>query len=896
MSFVRKTGIPVLHTFCETAAIPFASEEAFGLGLTCLNPRLGSPDAALTTALWRGVEKNILISNPGVSIDQAVAIRDRLWFGAGDREEVSLGVVLRYIANLRLERRGAVAVPKPIASWERVSEAVQLPPAIHGRNVWRWLSLALPPDFLLATMGEGDDLPLEVETVPDTIARPLEEGGFAETHLHLGAAIDFPTLWVGIVHGLADYGLSLDAFASPGAAMNEGRLLGSWGLRAALARIVLADFLVNDQTGSNFNKYLWSIRPELGGRIGAGAAAVVFRGLGELSRGRLVSSANDWRGAMLQMAYRNLTGLGQRKITNNFENVYRADPLARYLPPMVSRGPSPEMRLIARSLAYIERTPKDKSFAILFWQLMRVRNLFYRHFVMRPMTFGLQPFIRHFGRLRPARQHLSSKLLLECALNVSGMGRGLRSLEVRTEPETSKSEFLTRIVAMDKHHGRIRRRVARGGGYARNATPELGVVLHFVKDRGGGARQGVPVAHGLESEGDPMARRNRSGYRYSNAYRKKREEALSFGWVLRRFPHSLEILRGLDIAGDELGMPNWVYAPLFRYVRECADVASRYLGATAPFIKAHLRTSVHAGEDFIHLMSGLRRVYEAVSYFGLRGGDRLGHAVALGIDARQWARDAGPLTLRLEYRLFDLLWEWQCYSEGLATCPNSRSIMLEAEIRRLARRIFGDLDTPLGPNELVEFVKSLHTERRLRAVRFPDGPFPLNFRNKTDRLLHLYLTNPEVFRRCATIELVDPYTEGEVLYQLQLSLRRLVGTRGIMVEMNPSSNLLIGNLTDLSEHPFWRLKPPRDALDESFPLSVCIGSDDPIVFATTLRGEYALLHDAIIRGGLRADEADRWTDEIRRAGLEGRFTVPRSPFDIRRPFLFWRNAEVFQIL
>ncbi|MCA9228679.1 MAG: hypothetical protein KDA47_23850, partial [Planctomycetales bacterium] len=88
------------------------------------------------------------------------------------------------------------------------------------------------------------------------------------------------------------------------------------------------------------------------------------------------------------------------------------------------------------------------------------------------------------------------------------------------------------------------------------------------------------------------------------------------------------------------------------------------------------------------------------------------------------------------------------------------------------------------------------------------------------------------------------------------------------------------NLGDLTRHPLWRLRPPRPTPDLP-PVSICIGSDDPITFATNLRHEYMLLHDAMILADLTYDEAKSWLNDVRQSGLESRFTIPRPYQNIR---------------
>ncbi len=62
------------------------------------------------------------------------------------------------------------------------------------------------------------------------------------------------------------------------------------------------------------------------------------------------------------------------------------------------------------------------------------------------------------------------------------------------------------------------------------------------------------------------------------------------------------------------------------------------------------------------------------------------------------------------------------------------------------------------------------------------------------------------------------------------------GCAGLAVEINPTSNFLIGNLGEWRRHPLFRMNPPDGGGVNPVPLVV--GSDDPMVFATGLPDEY----------------------------------------------------------
>jgi hypothetical protein len=263
-----------------------------------------------------------------------------------------------------------------------------------------------------------------------------------------------------------------------------------------------------------------------------------------------------------------------------------------------------------------------------------------------------------------------------------------------------------------------------------------------------------------------------------------------------------------------------------------------------------------------------------------------------------------------EERLFDLVWEWSCYAKQGIGVDSERLAYVRTEMVRLARSIF---DRSYGPEDLMDFVDRLHNERELRAEGFPDKP-TLRVHNLTRqaeqdakggdepdgrRLLRAYLSDEKVWRKGRipeTIDLRDLGHEQAALIQLQDGLRRKVGRLCLTIEVNPSSNLLVGDLGNFMGHPLWRLRPivPTDDIS---PLSVCIGSDDPLTFATTLPHEYQLLFDALILMGHSHEEAMRWIDAARDAGMQSRFTLPpddiaRHPRGLRIPNLLgWERPD-----
>src|SRR5262249_50830991 len=109
MSTTRLAGIPIDHVVAEVAAFPLTAEKALHLALTEFDARLRAGED--TWRLWRAAEEQMLGSSPAFSVEEAVTIRDKVWFGNHLTDRVPLADFLRRLAGLFLAVRGDHAVP-----------------------------------------------------------------------------------------------------------------------------------------------------------------------------------------------------------------------------------------------------------------------------------------------------------------------------------------------------------------------------------------------------------------------------------------------------------------------------------------------------------------------------------------------------------------------------------------------------------------------------------------------------------------------------------------------------------------------------------------------------------------------------------------------------------------
>jgi hypothetical protein len=903
MAGVRQVPIPLDHFTAEVAAWPIGSVDALALAPLALDPchspeAGGSPTGQRTRRLWRRAERSLLSSFPAVSVDEAVTVRDWLWFpphrGNPPRGPVSIATYLRELANRLLEAKGHLALPRapdlPVGASLDANGPQDVPQA-RARRFFRWLSFALPPHLLLAAHPQT---PNEMELLTEPLARRLADRGFVEPHLHVGAGLRFVDLWVSAMLGIGAQ--TQAAFGSPGAELDEGRQLAEWLLRFAIVRQWLAAYLAQSPArGETMERWIWRTLSALGPAQAALARTEIWR---PAAAGQLGSGAGDQSTYVgLQALLRDFQPRGWRPPRPaSYRELQTLDPIAIWVGG--TQTDTPDGRLIRSGLRYVDDATRagqaDRCFEALFYQLIRLQCLVYRHMVQRPMTPGLQWFIRFYDRLRPARKPIAMRVRTEGSAAVGGLGCGLRSLEVRTAPSHQEAELKKDIRGICAAAVSLNTAAFPTEGPLK-AGLEVGLVLHLIKQRGEDAARGHPSGQGRGFNADPrpFGSINAFGYRFGSYYDKTRRQVRALVQLLQTHPYALCLVRGVDACTDEQGIPNWVLAPLFRHAVEASACAAEVLAAHHPAWEPAIprfRRTLHTGEDFVHLLGGLRRMDEAIEFFPLEQGDRLGHGLALGVDPARWCRQTGGVAMTLEERLLDLTWEWRLNSTGRAS--TGRDSLLGREIRRLAREIF---DSDLEADAIDLLVRDLYRNDMLRRAGFPAGASggphartwacghstdppqdrPLSSATQRLELLRRYLTEGALYERGQRVEWINTELDRDALVALSGHVRQRVARRGLCVEANPSSNLLIGHLGQLKDHPLWRLRPPEPRPDLE-PVRVCIGSDDPLTFAASLPTEYQLLADAMEASGFSACQQDQWIEDVRAAGMDSRFTLPWS--------------------
>lgn len=304
--------------------------------------------------------------------------------------------------------------------------------------------------------------------------------------------------------------------------------------------------------------------------------------------------------------------------------------------------------------------------------------------------------------------------------------------------------------------------------------------------------------------------------------------------VIRRFPRLRRYITGFDAASNELDAPPEVFAPVYRRLR-----ASGFTNFT-----------YHAGEDFAHLLSGIRAVFEAVQFLELGPGNRLGHAIAIGIAPELWRERIGRVVwVRRGERLDDLVVARRLLTDADRVLPGR----FDDEIARLSREIYGETHAPellfqawairgLDPLVALDLIPTDHEPVdpvKLREHRYTDEVKRNADAFKLFQRHHGANNDGAVVKRAQ--ELVEVKASDDIddksLRLLQEIVLDEVARRRIALETLPTSNIRISMYKSYAEHHILRWL----GLTGGRVMDVCVGSDDPGIFATNLRNEYAHL-------------------------------------------------------
>lgn len=132
-------------------------------------------------------------------------------------------------------------------------------------------------------------------------------------------------------------------------------------------------------------------------------------------------------------------------------------------------------------------------------------------------------------------------------------------------------------------------------------------------------------------------------------------------------------------------------------------------------------------------------------------------------------------------------------------------------------------------------------------------------------MTYLYFYDVDVRCKGNYVETVSiPNWLGVAVEKIQNHICSELFEKGIAIECNPTSNILLSSVTEYKKHPLMVFLPVEIDKREK-PLAVSINTDDASVFETSLVNEYAImLH--VLSNFYDRREVLRYLEEIRKMG------------------------------
>lgn len=225
------------------------------------------------------------------------------------------------------------------------------------------------------------------------------------------------------------------------------------------------------------------------------------------------------------------------------------------------------------------------------------------------------------------------------------------------------------------------------------------------------------------------------------------------------------------------------------------------------------RFTYHAGEDFFHIISGMRTIYEVIIFLRFDNRCRIGHASAAGIDPMKWAwcvKGVVPMS-QGEY-LYDLIFVYHFIKKGMVDCLYSKCKQIETRISDLARKVYK------GSNFTLNFIIDAWLSRTVVI----------------DEVEYNKIIKVDCF------EILDSVD----IRILQKALLHYIADSGCAIEACPMSNVSIGYDHELKSYHLktwlkWKYMNICKVPD------IVIGSDEVGTFPTNIANEYACIYDML---------------------------------------------------
>lgn len=359
-------------------------------------------------------------------------------------------------------------------------------------------------------------------------------------------------------------------------------------------------------------------------------------------------------------------------------------------------------------------------------------------------------------------------------------------------------------------------------------------------------------------------------------------------------------IRSIDVASDERKTPPEIFAPAIRYLRDINYDEIQFLEYRKP-----LRISVHAGEEFDFIVTGMRRIDESLEFYDMTSDDRLGHALAIGIDTHKWFdNNKNEIYIKQGDYLDNIVWLYNTIQNINPKGFDTSSILhkYKTKIKEYSKKVYGKVIDEYILHEAWKLRKysAYHTSivktssySYLKKGYYKYAIIPDMDKKPVETNLFCRYNSNEYkekgMHNVITIthkkEYQDRYTEYisqdeiDIYTIVQDYLIQKISDKNISIETNPSSNIYTSQLDCYTKHPIFRWYPMTDKklkIGKKYNrygirngrVKVTINSDDPAIFNTSLANEYELIKKAALDLGECELSVNSWLDSIKSISRE----------------------------
>jgi len=515
-------------------------------------------------------------------------------------------------------------------------------------------------------------------------------------------------------------------------------------------------------------------------------------------------------------------------------------------------------------------TKEMKGFRELFYLYILIKSQFRREIIQVNGKYGFKNFANYQDRKDIIFEKFPMYVLEAYNLSVrDGMNNGnVKSLEMRIAPQNTPLEMRNKILSIDKNILFLQtdgKPHVFSENKKQNFCNKYFFVLHFPKR---------PEKESLPKHREEALSFLNSPRNNTLRYRSK-TQAMSLAHSFERYNRLCSRIRGIDACTFEISCRPEVFATEFRFLRDyvCSGIFGKS-DRRRNFIQPRISATYHVGEDFMDIINGLRAIDEAMLFLEMKPGERLGHAIALGTNVRKyyelkknwlvlkkqdlldnivWAvSKAKTLNINLnsafKQKMYDKAAEliYEIYGREYNICDYFDAWRLRGDHPSLYK--FGYFDEEKY-NDLLFLrannITAQYNKRMLADHYHFETLKRLRKNSKTAGLYSMYHFDYNVREKgeeCEQVHITEDYIK--LAESLQAHMRVEIAEKGIAIECNPSSNVLIGPFELYEQHPVFTFQPVISKCGEVCKF-VSINTDDQGVFDTSLEEEYSLLECAL---------------------------------------------------